>query len=244
VGLAWRLQRGALIGWTAGSALLGVAYGSVAKSIGQWVEDNPDLAEFFSGADVVDSYLALTMLISAVIAAAFGVTSALHARGEETDERAEPVLATPTGRVTWLGSHVSVALVGSALVVVAAGIGEGLAYGLSVSDIGQVPRLVAVALVYVPAVWLVVALAVLGFGWVPRLAAVAAWAVVGYCAVVALFADSFDLPRWSQQASPFTHTPQAPVDDVAGQPLVLLGAAVLATLLCGAVGLRRRDIGP
>jgi ABC-2 type transport system permease protein len=245
VGLAWRLQRGALLGWAAGLLLLGVAYGSVANSIEQWIEDNPEIAEVLPGgkADVVDSYLALTMLMLAVITAAFGVTSALRTRSEETAERAEPVLATPTSRVSWLGSHLSVALLGSALVLVASGLGEGLAYGLSVSDLGQVPRLVGVGLAYVPAVWLVVGVAVLGFGWLPRVASVVAWTVVGYSAVVALFADSFNLPEWSQQASPFVHTPLVPLETVATVPLVVLAAVVLVLLAAGAVGLRRRDIG-
>jgi ABC-2 type transport system permease protein len=245
LGLAWRLQRGALTGWTAGLLLLGVAYGSVTNSIEQFVADNPEIAEVLPGgaSDVVDSYLALTMLLLAVITSAFGVTSALRLRSEETGERAEPVLATATSRWAWLGSHVTVALAGSALVVLAAGFGEGLAYGMSVSDLGQVPRLMAVALVYVPAVWLVVGLTVLGFGWLPRVAAVVAWVAVGYCAVVALFADSFNLPEWSQQASPFAHTPQVPFEDLTSLPLLVIGAVVAGLLTGGAVGLRRRDVG-
>ena len=43
---------------------------------------------------------------------------------------------------------------------------------------------------------------------------------------VALFADSLDLPGWSQSASPFTHTPQAPLDSVAAAPLLIMGAVV------------------
>ena len=61
----------------------------------------------------------------ALLAAAYGVTSALRARAEETSGRAEPVLATATSRSAWLGSHLTVALAGSALVLVAAGFGRG-----------------------------------------------------------------------------------------------------------------------
>jgi ABC-2 type transport system permease protein len=55
---------------------------------------------------------------------------------------AEPVLATATSRWAWLASHLSVALLGSVVVLVAAGLGEGLAYGPSSSDAGQIPRLI------------------------------------------------------------------------------------------------------
>ncbi|MFI5889623.1 ABC transporter permease [Actinoplanes sp. NPDC051513] len=243
--LAWRLQRGALIGWAAGLALLGVAYGSIGDSIAQYVRDNPEIAQFLPGGadDVVNSYLALTTGLSALLAAAYGVTSVLRVRAEETAGRPEVVLATPTSRRTWLASHVSVALTGTAITLIAFGLGEGIAYGSTVSDAGQVPRLIGVALAYLPAVWLVIAVTVLAVGWLPRPAAAVAWVVVAYCAVVALFADSFDLPGWSRRASPFVHTPRVPLDNLAVTPLLVLLALAAALLTAGYAGLRRRDIG-
>lgn len=245
LGLAWRLQRGALIGWAIGLALLGAAYGSIGNTIEEYIADNPGVADFLPGgaADVVNSYLALTISISALITAAFGVTSALRVRAEETSGRAEPVLATATSRGAWLASHLSVALAGSALVLVAIGLGEGVAYGLTVSDAGQVPRLIGVALVYLPAVWLIIGVAVLVIGWLPRTAAAVAWAAVGYCAIIALFADSFDLPAWFRDASPFAHTPQAPFETVTATPLLAIAAVVAVLLAAGFAGFRRRDLG-
>jgi ABC-2 type transport system permease protein len=60
---------------------------------------------------------------------------------------------------------------------------------------------------------------------------------------VALFADSFDLPEWSQQASPFAHTPQVPFENLTSLPLLVIGAVVAGLLTGGAVGFRRRDVG-
>ena len=243
--LVWRLQRGALVGWAAGLALLGVAYGSIGDSIEQYVRDNPEIAEFLPGgaADVLNAYLALTAGLSALLAAAYGVSSVLRIRAEESADRAEVVLATPTSRWTWLASQLSVSLTGTALTLIAFGLGEGLAYGMTVSDLGQVPRLIGVALVYLPAVWLIVSVTVLSVGWIPRPAAVVAWLVIAYCAVIALFADSFDLPDWSRRASPFVHTPNAPLDDVSAMPLIVLGLLAAAFAGAGYAGLRRRDIG-
>jgi ABC-2 type transport system permease protein len=167
----------------------------------------------------------------------------MRARGEETSGRAEPVLATATSRWAWLASHLTVAMAGTALVLLAAGFGQGLAYGLTVSDAGQIPRLMAVALVYLPAAWMVVGLTVLGFGWLPRLAAALAWVVFGYCSIVALFAESFDLPQWFQNASPFAHTPEAPFETVTAAPLLSIGAVVAVLLAAGFIGFRRRDVG-
>jgi ABC-2 type transport system permease protein len=140
VGLAWRLQRGSVLGWAIGLLLLGAAYGSFADSFDDFVADYPEIAEYLGGAgNVVNSGLALTVLICALMAAAFGVASAMRVRAEETSGRAEPVLTTATSRSAWLASHLSVALVGSTVVLVAAGLGQGLAYGMSISDAGQIP---------------------------------------------------------------------------------------------------------
>jgi len=245
LGLAWRLQRGSLIGWTIGLLVLGAAYGSFTSSIEEFVADNPEMAEFLPGgaADVVDSYLALVILMTALLTAASGVSSAMRARHEETSGHAEPVLATPTSRWSWLAGHLTVTLAGSAVVLAAAGFGHGLSYGIAISDPGQIPRLTAVALVQLPAVWLVVAVAVLGIGWLPRASAAVAWAAVGYCAVIAMFADSFNLPDWSRQASPFIHTPEAPLENVSAAPLLVVGGLAAVVLASGFVGLRRRDFG-
>jgi ABC-2 type transport system permease protein len=245
LGLAWRLQRGSLIGWTAGLLMLGVAYGSFTNSIEEYVADNPEIAEFLPGgaADVVDSYLSLTMLISAVLTSASGVAGAMRARHEETSGRAEPVLATKTSRWSWLAGHVIVALAGSAVVLAAAGFGHGLSYGIAISDLGEIPRLTAAALVQLPAVWLVVVVAVLGIGWLPRAAALVAWVAVGYCAVIAMFADSFNLPDWFRQASPFIHTPEAPLETVTAAPLLVVGGLAAVILAVGFLGFHRRDFG-
>lgn len=243
VGLAWRLQRGSLIGWAAGIGLLGAAYGSVGDGIEQFITDNPEVAEYFAGgaADIVDAYLSFTILFCALAAAAFGVIAVLRARAEETSGRAEPVLATATSRSAWLSGHLSVALAGSTLVLLAAGFGEGLVYGLTVSDLGHVPRLIGSALAWAPAVWAVIALAAAGLGWLPRAAATLAWIAVAYCVVVALFADSFELPGWFTGASPFRHTAQAPLEPVVAAPLLAIGAIAVLLLAVGLTGFRRRD---
>jgi ABC-2 type transport system permease protein len=245
LGLAWRLQRGTLAGWAAGLFLLGVAYGSLGDSIQQYVQDNPEVADLLPGgaADIVNSYFALTTVMLALVTSAYGVIAALRARGEETSGRAEPVLATATSRAAWLGSHLIVAAAGSASVLAAAGLGQGIAHAMTVSDAGQVPRMLGVALSYLPAVLLPAAVAVLSVGWLPRAAAVIAWVGVGYCAVIALFADSFDIPEWAQRGSPFTHTPQAPLDTVTAMPLLMLGVVAAALAASGYAGLRRRDLG-
>jgi ABC-2 type transport system permease protein len=245
LGLAWRLQRGSLVGWAVGLFLLGMAYGSLGDTMEQFIADNPEIAAFFPGGatNVVNSYLAFTMLFCALMAAAYAVASTLRARAEETAGRAEPILATRTGRWAWLASYLTIAVVGSTLVLVATGLGEGLAFGLTTSDPGQIPRLVGVALTYGPAVWTIVAVTALVFGWLPRATAIVGWATIGFCFLVIIFADLVDLPAWLVNLSPFTHTPQAPLESVAAAPLLALAGVAVLLVATGYTGFRRRDLG-
>ncbi|WP_327117450.1 ABC transporter permease [Nocardia sp. NBC_01730] len=245
VGLAWRLQRGSLIGWAVGVFALGAAFGSFADSIEDYLADNPEIAAYLPGGvgAAVDSYLALTVSIAALLASAYGITSALQARSEETAGRAESVLAAPVSRHAWLASHLGIALIGSTFVLAAGGFGHGLAYGVTIADAGQSLRMTGVALVYSPAVWLVVTVAALGFGWLPRAAVAVAWAVFAYCAVAVLFAAPFDLPDWFDDASPFTHIPRVPLETVSAAPILVITALATAGLGVGFAGFRRRDAG-
>lgn len=245
LGLAWRLHRASFLGWATGIFLLGAALGSFVDSIEQFVADNAQISDYLPGgaADAINSYLALIALYSALLAAAYGISSAMRARAEESTGRAEPVLATRTSRPSWLASHLAMALAGSTVSLAAGGLGAGLSYAAAIADPGQIPRLVGVALAYAPATWLLIALAVLGFGWLPRAGAAIAWAVLGFCALVTIFADLFKIPDWIQEASPYVHTPQVPLDDVAAPPLVALAAIVAAFVAAGFAGFRRRDVG-
>ncbi|BDT87323.1 ABC transporter permease [Nocardia cyriacigeorgica] len=245
LGLAWRLQRGVLAAWCGGVFALGVAYGSFADSIEQFLADNPAIASYLPGGveDAVDSFLALTISIISLLAAAYGIAAILRARSEEAAGRADVLLAAPIGRVRWLGSHLIVVLFGTALVTVAGGFGAGVSYGVTIAEPAQPSRLAATALVYVPAVWVIIALAVFGFGWIPRAAAVLAWAVFAYCVVTLLFIDAFDLPQWVGDGSPLWYTPRAPLEDPAVGPLAGLLVAAIALVTAGFIGFSRRDVG-
>ncbi|WP_342799903.1 ABC transporter permease [Nocardia sp. No.11] len=245
LGLIWRLQRASVLAWCVGVFVLGVAYGSFADSIEQYLRDNPEIAAYLAGnaQDAVNSYLALTLSILALPTAAYGTAAVLRARAEESAGRTSVILAQPVGRARWLLGYLVVAMTGSALVLIAGGFGEGLAYGVTVHDLAQAPRMALAAAAYVPAVWVMVAVGAAAVGWWPGVATTVAWVYFGYVVVATIFADAFDLPDWFGAASPLRHSPLVPLDAVDPRALAatLAAAAVIATI--GVAGFRRRDIG-
>ena len=245
VGLALRLQRGALIGWGVGIAVAGIAYGSIAPTIDSFVANNKALADVMAsggGASLTDSYFATSFRVMALVATGFAIQSALRLRREEAAMRAESVLATPISRWSWATSHLSVALAGSVVLLAIAGLATGVSYAAAGGSWSSVPRLLGAAVVYAPAMWLMTGIALAVFGFAPRWVDVT-WGVLAACLVVGLLGPVLRLPNRVQMLSPFERVPQLPAADLAVAPLVVMIAVAAAFALAGLGGFGRRDVG-
>jgi ABC-2 type transport system permease protein len=245
IGLAVRLQRGVVLWWAAGLLLMAGASGFLVSSIEDFVSDNQAVEDIIvksGGATLSDSFLGTILLFCALGAAGAGVQIALRLRSEEIAARAEAILATPVSRWRWVGSHASVALVGSALGLLAAGLGLGTTAAVALGDADTLPRGVLAALAYVPAVWLLVGIVLALFGLAPRWVGLA-WGVWAFWMVLAVFGSLLDPPALVLDLSPFEHTPLVPAQAVTFVPLaaILLVAAALGGL--GFLGTQHRDIG-
>lgn len=248
VGLAWRLQRGSLAGWAAGLLAMGVAVGAVAKGIGSLLGSSAQIREVFErlGGQVAltNAYLAGVMSLAGLVTAGYAVSAVLRLRSQETAQLADPVLAGPAGRVRWAASHLMVTAAGTAVVLAAAGLGAGLGYGLRAGDVGtQLPSLLGAALVQLPAVLVVAAVAMALIGALPRLAAAGGWTALTLAALITLLGSALRLGQPLLDISPFGHLPRLPGAPVTATPLLWLSAVVLALTAVGLAALRRRDIG-
>ena len=244
LGLAYRLQRGALLGWAVGLLVTGVVYGSIGDEVEEMIEENPTYADFLAqveGADLTDSFFATGTAQLALLAAGFAISAALRIRGEETAGRAESVLAAPVSRVRWATSHLAVAGAGTVVVMAAGGLGMGVSFAVVSGDASQVWRLLGAALVTVPGVLVLAAVAVALFGASPRVALVA-WAALALAVLVQLFGELLGLPDWSRALSPLHHVPGLPAEGFQAVPLVALTALAAALVVLGLRAFERRDV--
>ncbi len=244
-GLPVRLQRASVAAWTVGLGLAGVSYGSVGQDVRDLIGNNSAFEDVIAqgGGSLTDAFFTTSLLMLALIAGGFAISSTLRLRSEETGGRAEPLLATALGRTRWATSYVAVALAGSLAVMLAAGLGMGLTYGVAVGDVGgQVGSLVGAAVTFVPALWVLVGVTLVLFGFAPR-ATAAAWAALVACFVIGLFAELFNLPGWVVDLSPFQHVPAMPSHGFELAPVVALTAVAIGLIAAGVLGFRRRDAG-
>lgn len=245
--LAWRLQRGALLGWAAGFVLAGAVLGSAARGIGPMLNTSSQARQLFirlgGHSGLVNAYLAAVIGMMGVAAAGYAVAAVLRLHAEESERRAEPVLAAPVGRVRWAGSQLAVAAVGSAGLLVAGGVAMALGDGLTSGGLAsQVPRLAGAGLAQVPAVWVMAGLVVAAFGLAPRIAVPVAWTVLGVAALITLLGPAIRLSHWVLDVSPFSHIPKLPGAEVRVAPLAWLAVVAVVLAVAGLAGFRRRDL--
>jgi ABC-2 type transport system permease protein len=243
--LAWRLQRGMMLGWAAGFLVLGAALGGIASNIGDMAnsQEAKDFITKLGGTQALsDAFLAAEFGFLGIFASAYGIQTAMRLHAEETGMRAEPLLATRVGRIRWAFSHITIALVGTTAIVTAGGLSAGLSYGATVDDMGQVGRLLGAALVQLPAAWLLTAIVVAAFGLAPQLI-MAGWTALVAFLLLGELGPVIELNQSVMDISPYAHVPKLPAADLTIAPLAWLLAIAALLTAAGLVGFRRRDVG-
>ncbi len=238
-GLALRLQRGSLLGWTAGFGLAGLVLGGMAEGAADLVGDNEQARQIFERmggqTGMSQAFLSSMTGIFGMAAALYAVSGVLRLHGEETSQRAEPVLANAVGRQRWAAGHLVVVFGGAVVVMLTAGLGLAAGHG---KDFGPV---LGASLAQLPAVWLLGGLAVLLYGVFPK-AVAAAWAVAGLSLALGWIGPALELPRPVMNLSPFGHLPKLPGTAMEWTPVVVLTLGAVALVGAGLAGLRRRDL--
>lgn len=242
-GLAWRLSRGTVIGWSIGLLVFGLLYGPVLSEASTYLDDLPIMAEFLPDAQASGAELfgATVIAVTAILCAIPAVQVVLRLRSEETAGRVGPLLTTPLSRTRWMAASVVLAVLTAVVVLGVTGLGIGLGAAYSMDDAAWVAASVGAGVSYLPAVAVVIGVGALLVGWLPRVAGWA-WALVGFAAVVMYFGGILDLPQWLIDVSPFSHVPQQPAVDFDGVPLAWLMLVALVLMAAGLAGVRRRDM--
>ena len=247
LGLAWRLQRGVLLGWMVAMAIAGAVVGS----LGQQIEDlatNPRLVELLTalggaGVDLSDTFYAALLTLIGAIVTGFPLQALLRANGEETSGRLEHVLATAVGRTRWLAGHITCAVLGSLALLLILGASAGVSDGLATGD--PATRLVTLsgaALVPAPASLVLTGAATAVIGLLPRNAGALVWAGLTVAILIGPIGEILDLPLAVRNLSPFTHVPPAPAADIPATPLLALIAIAALLTAAGLIRFARRDL--
>ena len=245
-GLAVHRVRRPLVGWGQGLAAYYLLIGLLARSMAEFLRDNPSFAELaaqagFAQLGSVEGYASALLSLLAVPLGAFAASRTAAGAADERAGRLTPLYSLPVSRVRW--AVVESAAVAGAVVVLA--VVTGIALWMGTVSVGAGLGLgdaVAGAINVVPVAALCLGAALAALGWAPG--AVLPIGVLpaagGYLLLV--FSDTFGWPAWVRSISPFAHVASVPAEPAAVGAAVgmLVAAAALAVL--GLAGYARRDL--
>jgi ABC-2 type transport system permease protein len=147
-------------------------------------------------------YTTMTQFLAAA-ATAYVVSAVLRVYNDEQSGLGEAVLAGAVSRWRWLLTAVASALVGSAVLMFFAGLGNGLGAGLTLGEAGTVVKLTLAGLAYVPALAVVAGVAALAVAlrqaWI-------GWLAITFVVTSLYLGALLRLPRWLIDLSPVGRT--------------------------------------
>ena len=242
-GLARRLVTGSMLAWGIGLFLFALAFGSLASSLTDFVEEMPAIGEFAPIAmdDVTGSFSAFVLMMLTIGPVALIVSGVLRMRTEEFAGRLAGALVAGTSRVRLALMWFLVALLETVLMQVLLGLGVGLGVWAATDDTAWIGDMTAAALAYLPAIALYGAVALALYGLNLRLTSVA-WALVVYTALITFLGDLLGLPVGAKDLSPLNHVPLLPSAEFEGVPLLVMGVGAVVLVVVGLAALRRRDL--
>lgn len=242
-GLARRLLTPAVLAWGIGLFLFAIAFGALASSLTDFVEEMPAIGEWapISMDDLAGSFSAFVMVMLSVGPAALIVSGVLRLRTEEIAGRLAGTLLAGTSRLVVAAVWFLVVLVQVAVMQVLLGAGVGLGVWSATEDAAWIGDMTLAATTYLPAIALYGAIALLLYGLSHRLAGLA-WLPVIYTALVTFLGDLLGLPDWAKDLSPLQRVSSYPSEEIDGAPMLVMGLLAVVLVGAGLAALRRRDL--
>ncbi|MBO0811598.1 MAG: hypothetical protein J2P23_06085 [Microlunatus sp.] len=246
ISLSFRVHRGAIVIWSVAMAALGVIFGAIAPGVSDLLDSGNAqeiIARLGGPGAMADTLVAAVLSLVAIVVTCFAMSVIGHTGGDEADGRTEAVLATATSRSRWFGATVIVAFGGVLWLLLLSGVFLWIGYGAAGAPAGaHTGKIIPAALVWVPAAWLLVAIAAALFA-LRRSWTALGWILPAAALVISLVGELLQAPDWFIKISPYAHVPMLPAAAMEWTPLlVMTGIAVLVTVF-GWLVFTRRDIG-
>ncbi len=248
--LAWRQQKGGILVWAIGMAWLGGMMGMGTPNISVAISStfahmDTSWASAIAKLGNQEGFIAILIYILGLMAglSVFAITTIQRLRQEEKEHYAEMVLSRPVSRFKWMGSYLTVAFAGSALILLALGTATGLGWSIVAGEFSHFPRVLGMSLSKIPSVWIIIGIAALLYGWLPRIASVLSWLILGAFIFTEMLWE-VGIVGWSaMQWTPFAYAHYIfPIHELPIVPLIVLTVIATALTWLGVIGFKRRSL--
>lgn len=243
-GLMLRLQRTGLVTWAIGMYILGASYGSVLGDLEAFFEGNDmleDLLTPIEGFSLTEQFIAMLMSIMAMFCTIPALLAMLKLVEEERKNRTEHLLSRAVSRTRLIGSSYLASTIIAFVMLSLTVLGLWSAGVITMESGIAFSALYGAAIVYLPAMLVMIGVAMLFVGYVPKLKGFV-WIYLLYSFVVVYLGGLFQFPEWLSKLTPFGHIPQLPVEDLDFMKISILTMIAIGLMIVGIIGYNRRDI--
>lgn len=244
LGLVWRLERSAVLGWAAGMVILGASYGSVFGDLEGYLEAIELLRLVLTeaaGVSLTEQFLPMLMVVLGITAGIPTLLVMHRLRGEEYRQRLEHLVTKGVSRQRLMATFLVLSWACGLAMPLLAALGMWAAAAATMAEPVAPLTMVGAALVHVPALWVMAGLAACLIGAWPAQASLSWW-YLGYGFIAMYLGTLLQLPAIFARLTPFGHVPRYPVEAIHPLPLLVLTVIALLLALFGVAGYRQRDL--
>lgn len=244
MGLAIKLQRTGMIAWAVGMLVMGLSYGSVLGDLEAFFEGNEMMEQMLvaeEGYTMTEQFIPTLMIVMGLLATVPPGMAMLKLYGEEKKNRVEHLLGRAVSRTKLMGSYLLIAIVNGFVMLSLTAIGLWAAGDAVMEEGLDFCTIYGAALVYYPAMLVIIGLAAFLIGVLPKLGSVI-WLYLFYSFIVLYLGGLLDFPDWVGQLSPYGYIPELPVDEMEWMPISILVIIAVFLIIVGFIGYNRRDI--
>jgi len=244
-GLAWRLQRGSLMGWVIGSFIIGSAYGAVIGEVETYIGDN-DMIQMLlastsdTGASMIYQFIPFLVMFLTIVLLIPMIAPLLKLAGEEKRNLSEHLLSRVVSRGNLLKSYWQISMVASVILLFAGGFGFWLTGTIFLVEPITFATMLATTMAFLPAAWLLIGITVVLLGWLPKIAGLANL-VIAFMFFISFFGAMLSLPQFILNLSPLTHIPSLPIDDFSVTSFIVMTVLATILMIVGFIGYNKRD---
>jgi len=243
-GFVWHLEKGKIIGWFLLLFLLSAAFGAILGELETYFADMDIIQVFLeesAGDNMTEQFITLLVAIMSIFSIIPGVSILHSLKGEEMTGRAEHFYTRSVSRNKILGSYFGWAMLAVTLMQIAIAIGLYATSNQVLDQSIDMMTFIEMALVYLPAMFLVLGLATLLLGSLPKFT-LTTWLYIAFLFIVLYLGDLLELPAWLNNLSAFHHIPQHPHEAIDWNVMGILTGLGLFLTIGGFLAYNKRDI--
>ncbi|UOQ92123.1 ABC transporter permease [Halobacillus shinanisalinarum] len=244
LGLALRLQRTGLIAWGIGIFMIGASYGSVLGDLESFfanIDMMEDLLTPVKGISLTEQFIPMLMSILSIISTIPALMVMFKLKVEEKKNRTEHLLGRAVSRKRLMGSYFILSIFVGIVMLSLAAIGLGVVGGSVMDDAIGFSTFYSAAMVYLPAMWIMIGFAGLFVGMEPKLTGLT-WLYLIFSFIVVYMGSLFQFPDWVSKLSPFGHIPRLPIEDMNFMKATILTIFAVILTILAFMGYNKRDI--